>query len=70
MVSAMTDAHIREDEPGPAGDLKQPRVSGKAWPSRPLSFPTLLTPVEAAMYLRLDETGDHTPASAVRTLNY
>ena len=29
-----------------------------------------MTPVEAAQYLRLDETGQHTPDSAVRTLNY
>jgi hypothetical protein len=28
-----------------------------------------MTPVEAAMFLRLDETG-HTPKSAIRTLNY
>jgi len=29
-----------------------------------------MSPVEAAQYLRLDETGFHTPASAARTLNY
>jgi hypothetical protein len=29
-----------------------------------------MTPVEAAMYLRLDETGRHTPKTAERTLNY
>jgi hypothetical protein len=29
-----------------------------------------MTPVEAAQYLRLDETDGHTPTSAVRTLNY
>ena len=40
------------------------------WPSRPEPFPELMSPVEAAQYLRLDETGIHTPASAVRTLNY
>jgi len=28
-----------------------------------------MTPVEAAMFLRLDQT-DHTPKSAVRTLTY
>lgn len=39
------------------------------WPSRPSAFGELLTPVEAAQYLRLDETGAHTPESAVRTLN-
>lgn len=41
-----------------------------AWPQRPASFAELLTPVEAAQYLRLDETGSHTPRSAIRTLNY
>lgn len=40
------------------------------WPPRPDVFAELLTPVEAAQYLRLDETGNHTPQSAVRTLNY
>jgi hypothetical protein len=40
-----------------------------SWPERPRSFPDLMTPEEAAMYLRLDQTG-HTPASACRTLNY
>lgn len=40
------------------------------WPPRPEKFNELLTPIEAAQYLRLDETGNHTPQSAVRTLNY
>ena len=40
------------------------------WPPRPEVFPTLLTPVEAAQYLRLDETGAHSPESATRTLNH
>ena len=40
------------------------------WPVRPGVFGDLLTPVEAAQYLRLDETGQHTPDSAVRTLNF
>lgn len=39
------------------------------WPDRPSQFGELLTPVEAAQYLRLDETGLHTPDAAVRTLN-
>lgn len=42
----------------------------KQWPPRPPKFGDLLTPVEAAQYLRLDETGQHTPESAARTLNY
>lgn len=40
------------------------------WPARPAEFGQLLLPVEAAQYLRLDETGSHTPQSAIRTLNY
>src|SRR5882672_3642410 len=40
------------------------------WPTRPRPFPDLMTPVEAAQYLRLDETNNHTPETAVRTLNY
>ena len=39
------------------------------WPPRPQVFPDLMTPVEAAMFLRLNETG-HNPLSACRTLNY
>lgn len=39
------------------------------WPKKPEIFPDLMTPTEAAMFLRLDQTG-HTPESAKRTLNY
>ncbi len=39
------------------------------WPPRAVHPPELLTPIEAAQYLRLDET-NHTPRSAIRTLNY
>ena len=39
------------------------------WPPKPLEFPGLMTPVEAAQFLRLDEIG-HNPKSANRTLNY
>ena len=39
------------------------------WPQRPRVFPDLMTPVEAAMFLRLDQVG-HTPEAAIRTLNY
>ena len=39
------------------------------WTKRPEVFPDLMTPVEAAMFLRLDQTG-HNPGSACRTLNY
>lgn len=39
------------------------------WPARPVSFPDLMTPTEAAQFLRLDESGRE-PASALRTLKY
>ena len=39
------------------------------WPKRPRVFPDLMTPVEAAMFLRLDQIG-HNPETAKRTLNY
>ena len=39
------------------------------WPERPQVFPDLMTPAEAAMFLRLDQVG-HTPEAAIRTLNY
>jgi len=49
------------------GRSHDPAVS---WPHRPSEFGELLTPIEAAQYLRLDETGHHTPQSAIRTLTY
>lgn len=45
-------------------------ASSPGWPPRPGIFPDLLTPTEAAQYLRLDELGTHTPETAIRTLNY
>ena len=39
------------------------------WPKRLEVCPDLMTPVEAAQFLRLDQLG-HTPASARRTLDY
>ena len=39
------------------------------WPQKPETFPELMTPVEAAMFLRLDQIG-HNPKGATRTLNY
>lgn len=53
-------------QPGSA----RPQCETDNWPPRPESFAELLTPIEAAQYLRLDETGRHTPQSAVRVLNY
>ena len=40
-----------------------------AWPDRPQQFPPIMTPTEAAQFLRLDQTS-HTPKSAKRTLDY
>ena len=37
------------------------------WPPHPEAFPDLMNPVEAAQYLRLDQTGRHTPKSPLRT---
>jgi hypothetical protein len=42
---------------------------GAVWPDRPEEFPPIMTPTEAAMFLRLDRTS-HTPESAKRTLGY
>jgi hypothetical protein len=42
---------------------------GTKWPEKPEIFPNLMTPVEAAMFLRLDQTG-HDPRSARRSLDY
>ncbi|MCG8683293.1 MAG: helix-turn-helix domain-containing protein [Desulfobacterales bacterium] len=39
------------------------------WPEHPKFFPDLMTPMEAAMFLRLNQIG-HNPVSAIRTLNY
>jgi hypothetical protein len=50
--------------------LHSPKKPSQTWPERPAEFSELLTPVEAAQYLRLDETEAHTPESAIRTLNY
>lgn len=45
------------------------QLDENSWPHRPTEFPDLMTPVEAAMFLRLDQT-EHTPKSAIRTLTY
>ena len=39
------------------------------WPQQPQAFPLIMTPIEAAQFLRLDRT-KHTPKSAKRTLDY
>jgi len=51
-------------------DVAMSNQAESIWPSRPVSFGQLLTPTEAAQYLRLDETGQHSPDSAARTLKY
>ena len=51
-------------------EVSQSTGGSDSWPPRPSAFGALLTPIEAAQYLRLDETGIHTPDSATRTLNY
>lgn len=42
---------------------------GTAWPDTPDKFPPIMTPTEAAQFLRLDHTA-HTPDTAKRTLDY
>lgn len=44
-------------------------TNNQDWPEKPTIFPDLMTPTEAAMFLRLHEIG-HNPRSARRTLNY
>jgi len=39
------------------------------WPEQPQVFPLIMTPTEAAQFLRLDQTNLN-PESAKRTLNY
>jgi hypothetical protein len=50
--------------------LANQQTEDASWSPRPKVFGELLMPIEAAQYLRLDETGIHTPQSAIRTLNY
>ena len=47
-----------------------PNEAAVSWPARPQVFPELLTPIEAAQYLRLDELGTHTPRATIRTLKF
>jgi hypothetical protein len=62
-----TGLGLSSQDQGPQEDLVEGRSNG--WPKRPLVFPDLMTPIEAAMFLRLDQT-EHSPQSACRTLNY
>jgi len=43
--------------------------NGVTWPDPPEEFPPIMTPTEAAQFLRLNQTA-HSPKSAKRTLNY
>ena len=62
---------VRDQIPDDAADSTESiSCATTGWPARPKTFSDLLTPVEAAQYLRLDETGQHTPKSAIRTMNY
>jgi hypothetical protein len=45
------------------------KLENTEWPERPEVFPDLMTPIEAAMFLRLNQTG-HSPKSACKTLSY
>ena len=45
------------------------QINEANWPNRPQVFPPIMTPTEAAQFLRLDLTS-HTPRSAKRTLDY
>jgi hypothetical protein len=48
---------------------KQTFEENNGWPKPTRDFPLLMTPTEAAQFLRLDQT-KLTPDSAKRTLNY
>ena len=43
--------------------------NGAIWPDPPEEFPPIMTPTEAAQFLRLNQTA-HSPKSAKRTLDY
>ena len=70
MKSEKPDAGAPSNPATPPSDPTDPPPAPRDWPPRPGSFPELMTPVEAAQYLRLDEVGSHSPVTAVRTLNY
>lgn len=59
---------MRESSEG--DDIAVQNGADPAWPEHPAEFGELLTPIEAAQYLRLDQTNGHTPVSAIRTLKY
>ena len=50
-------------------DTQLVNIKSEKWPKRLEKFPELMTPTEAAQFLRLDQIG-HTPKSAKRSLCY
>ena len=61
---------LRRQTDGQATVAQKGKGAAGVWPPRPAVWPEVMTPTEAAQYLRLDETGRHTPKAAARTLNY
>ena len=49
--------------------MKTEQNSEGRWPNHPDILPPVMTPTEAALFLRLEQTA-HTPTSAKRTLDY
>ena len=69
MESRLVEFSVQPDEDRKAGRVSSPDPDDE-WPARSQCPSDLFTPIEAAQYLRLDETGLHTPRSAIRTLNF
>lgn len=68
-TESMKGQHSSNGSTQPAAGEETTHGNGGTWPPRPVVFGGLLTPIEAAQYLRLDETA-HSPPSAIRTLSY
>ena len=66
---ALTNVQMKAPEGGVKSECDG-QLASSVWPPRPSEFPRLMTPVEAAQYLRLDELNHHSPKTAIRTLNY
>ena len=50
-------------------EIKNKAQNSTTWPDPPEEYPLIMTPTEAAQFLRLDHTA-HTPNTAKRTLDY
>lgn len=70
LIEASSPVHGTSEPLQSSSNLRQDIPVAESWPSRRAFAGDLLTPIEAAQYLRLDEHGEHTPKSAIRTLNY